>query len=70
LTPALLRNQIPSGEEAAAAILLYEDQLAETSSKQFEHQEDQMVVAEEDLALRSVATERLDFLFVFALYRL
>lgn len=63
-TLARPRDQIHSDEvavKAAAAILLCGDKLVETSIKPFGHQEDRMEVAEEDLALPSVATERLEF---------
>ncbi|GFP53872.1 hypothetical protein TASIC1_0003025000 [Trichoderma asperellum] len=54
--------------KGAAAILLCGDKLVETSIKQFDHQEDQTEAAEEDLALHSVATERLEFLFDFIVH--
>lgn len=46
--------------KAVAAILLCGGKQVETSIKQFDHQEGQMEVAEVDLALHSVATERLE----------
>lgn len=70
-TLARPRDQIRLDEAAvkgAAAILLCGDKLVETSIKQFDHQEDQTEAAEEDLALHSVATERLEFLFDFIVH--
>jgi hypothetical protein len=66
-TLARPRDQIHSDEaavKAAVAILLCGDKLFETSINQFGHHEDRTEVVEEDLALHSVATERLEFDFI------